>query len=111
MINSFYSWLTSHVSESGDADYVFNNMSTTILQGAAVSSTGNPAIEAAGANVLRRASTLQHLKNFGGILTYMTSKWALACLVLVRFLDLPTVALQSPINTWTVLGMICYILL
>lgn len=90
MINSFYSWLTSHAGESGDADYVFNNMSTTILQGAAVSSTGKPEIDVAGANVLRRASTLQHLKNFGGILTYMTSKWALACLTLVRLLDLPS---------------------
>ncbi|KAL8671871.1 MAG: hypothetical protein Q9168_003637 [Polycauliona sp. 1 TL-2023] len=87
MIGTLYRWLMTSASESGEAEHVFNNMSTAVLHGAAASTAGSPALEAASANALRRALTVQHLKNFGGILTYMTSKWALACLTLAIVLN------------------------
>lgn len=97
MIGMFYEWLTSSSGEAGIAEHVFNNMSTTILSGAAASAAaGNPATEAASASAIRRALTVQHLKNFGGILTYMTSKWALACLTLVCHLNEPRSCLEIP---------------
>ena len=30
---------------------------------------------------------LQHVRSFGGVFTYLTSKWAFACLTLVSFLQ------------------------
>lgn len=97
MIGMFYEWLMSSSGESGVAEHVFNNMSTTILPGTTPSAAaGNPATEAASASALRWALTVQHLKNFGGILTYMTSKWALACLTLVCHIDRPSSCIATP---------------
>lgn len=56
---------------------------------AASAAAGSPAMETTAANVLRHSFTFQHVRNFGGIFTYMTSKWALACFALVRLLLLP----------------------
>lgn len=58
---------------------------STVAQGVAASAAaGSPAVEAASAGAFRHAFTFQHVRNFGGIFTYMTSKWALACFALVR---------------------------
>ncbi|KAL8940076.1 MAG: hypothetical protein Q9216_003015 [Gyalolechia sp. 2 TL-2023] len=57
-------------------------------QGVAASATaGSPAMETTAANALRQAFTFQHVRNFGGIFTYMTSKWALACFALAIVLN------------------------
>ncbi|KAL8832798.1 MAG: hypothetical protein Q9170_004743 [Blastenia crenularia] len=57
-------------------------------QGATVSAAARtPAMETAGANPFRHAFTFQHVRNFGGIFTYMTSKWALACFALAIVLN------------------------
>lgn len=64
--------------------------STGTQAAAASAAAGNPAMEAASASAFRHAFTFQHVRNFGGIFTYMTSKWALACFALVRILYLPS---------------------
>lgn len=62
---------------------------STVAQSAAASAAaGNPTMEAASANAFRHAFTFQHVRNFGGIFTYMTSKWALACFALVSLFSL-----------------------
>ncbi|KAI4261166.1 MAG: hypothetical protein L6R42_003631 [Xanthoria sp. 1 TBL-2021] len=122
MIGMFYEWLMSSSGESGIAEHVFNNMSTTILPGTAASAAAdNPATEAASASALRWALTVQHLKNFGGILTYMTSKWALACLTLAIVLNRTKVytsgrrnlnlnfALRLLLRTWPILLFVWHI--
>lgn len=50
---------------------------------AASAAAGNPAMEAASASAFHHAFTFQHVRNFGGVFSYMTSKWALACFTLV----------------------------
>ncbi|KAI4174365.1 MAG: hypothetical protein LQ343_002299 [Gyalolechia ehrenbergii] len=54
---------------------------------AASAAAGSPAMETTAANVLRHSFTFQHVRNFGGIFTYMTSKWALACFALAIVLN------------------------
>lgn len=71
---------------------------STFVQGATASAAAGAATEAAGASALRRALTLQHVKNFGGIFTYMTSKWALACFTLVRRCYTKFILAASPIR-------------
>ncbi|KAL8731201.1 MAG: hypothetical protein Q9166_003608 [cf. Caloplaca sp. 2 TL-2023] len=58
---------------------------STIVQGAVASATA--AGGAATDSTLRRALTFQHVRNFGGIFTYVTSKWALCCFVLAIVLN------------------------
>ncbi|KAL8932291.1 MAG: hypothetical protein Q9211_006404, partial [Gyalolechia sp. 1 TL-2023] len=48
---------------------------------------GSPVTETTAANALRHAFTFQHVRNFGGIFTYTTSKWALACFALAIVLN------------------------
>lgn len=49
-------------------------------QGVAASAVASsPAIETTAANAIRHAFTFQHVRNFGGIFAFMTSKWALLC--------------------------------
>ncbi|KAL8931072.1 MAG: hypothetical protein Q9208_000174 [Pyrenodesmia sp. 3 TL-2023] len=61
---------------------------STGVQGAAASAAAaSPATEAASATAFRHAFTFQHVRNFGGIFTYMTSKWALACFALAIVLN------------------------
>lgn len=57
--------------------------STGVQGAAAPAAVASPAMEAASASAFRHAFTFQHVRNFGGIFTYMTSKWALACFALV----------------------------
>ncbi|KAL8676611.1 MAG: hypothetical protein Q9186_006881 [Xanthomendoza sp. 1 TL-2023] len=61
---------------------------STFVQGAVASAAADGiANEAASASALRRALTFQHVRNFGGIFTYMTSKWAFACFTLAIVLN------------------------
>lgn len=56
--------------------------STGAQAAAASAAAGDTATEAASTTAFRQALTFQHIRNFGGVFTYMTSKWALACFVL-----------------------------
>ncbi|KAL8705214.1 MAG: hypothetical protein Q9201_001670 [Fulgogasparrea decipioides] len=57
--------------------------STGAHAAAASAAAGNTMTEAASTSAFRQALTFHHIRNFGGIFTYMTSKWALACFILV----------------------------
>ena len=59
--------------------------STAAQEPLASVAASDPTIGASSASAFRYAFTFQHVKNFGGIFTYMTSKWALACFTLVGF--------------------------
>ncbi|KAL8809040.1 MAG: hypothetical protein Q9200_003784 [Gallowayella weberi] len=73
---------------------------STFAQGVVASAAADGlAAEAASASTFRRALTFQHVRNFGGIFTYMTSKWAFACFTLVRHpytLSLPDIVIRLP---------------
>ncbi|KAL8806067.1 MAG: hypothetical protein Q9182_001599 [Xanthomendoza sp. 2 TL-2023] len=61
---------------------------SAFAQGAVASAVADGvANEAASASTFRRALTFQHVRNFGGIFTYMTSKWAFACFTLAIVLN------------------------
>ena len=57
--------------------------STGAQAAAASAAAGDAAFDAPSTSAFRQALTFQHIRNFGGFFTYMMSKWALACFVLV----------------------------
>ncbi|KAL8714340.1 MAG: hypothetical protein Q9220_001673 [cf. Caloplaca sp. 1 TL-2023] len=62
--------------------------STAGAQGAAASAAvGGATTEQAATNALPQAWTFNYVRNWGGIFTYMTSKWALACFTLAVVLN------------------------
>ncbi|KAL8782300.1 MAG: hypothetical protein Q9213_005493 [Squamulea squamosa] len=112
MIEMFARWLMISSTEPNATEH--GNMSTSILQGAVASAVAdNAATEATSAYSLRRALTFQHLKNFGGIFTYMTSKWALACFTLVYASGRRNLNLNFPLRlvlrTWPILLFLWHI--
>ncbi|KAL9602504.1 MAG: hypothetical protein Q9219_001799 [cf. Caloplaca sp. 3 TL-2023] len=57
-------------------------------QGAAASTAaGGPAMGAPAPGAFRNPFTLQHVRNFGGIFAYVTSKWAVTCFLLAIVLN------------------------
>ncbi|KAL8953521.1 MAG: hypothetical protein Q9222_000623 [Ikaeria aurantiellina] len=61
---------------------------TAAAHGAAASVVvGGAATEQVTTNALRQAWTFNYVRNWGGIFTYMTSKWALACFTLAVVLN------------------------
>ncbi|KAL8731794.1 MAG: hypothetical protein Q9181_004184, partial [Wetmoreana brouardii] len=88
------SWLQSgggFVAEATDERAVIMEtaaQASTRVDAAAVSAAaGNTVTEAASTSAFRQALTFHHIRNFGGIFTYMTSKWALACFILAIVLN------------------------
>ena len=68
------------------------NMPPAVLSGlgsahrtAAATATEAGVAEGASGGTLSRALSFQQVRNFGGVFTYMTSKWALACFTLVLY--------------------------
>ncbi|KAI4096915.1 MAG: hypothetical protein LQ344_000715 [Seirophora lacunosa] len=53
----------------------------------ASAAAASPVAETAAADTFRHAFAFHHVRNFGGIFTYMTSKWALACFTLAIVLN------------------------
>ncbi|KAL9022508.1 MAG: hypothetical protein Q9185_000415 [Variospora sp. 1 TL-2023] len=89
-----WAWLQSGGSIIADATGErMPGIETTVQQSMAAhaaqasAAAANPVIEAASADTFRHAFTLQHVRNFGGIFTYLTSKWALACFTLAIVLN------------------------
>lgn len=54
------------------------------IQGTAATTMAAAGTEGVQGGVLSQAFAFQNIRNFGGVFTYLTSKWALGCFTVVR---------------------------